>query len=100
MNLIEIYYLRFDNIDLMFNTSKITKENIDKTHVKMPSPPIKITTPDEAFSFYNGEDNPLQTIENQIFIRNVKTHTSMSVGDAISINGILYLCEDLGWRVL
>lgn len=100
MNLVEIYYLKFDNIDLMLDTSKITKENIQKTHVKMPSPPIEIETPDDAFSLYNGEDNPLVTKENQIFIKNVRTHTSMSVGDIVSINGILYLCEDFVWRIL
>ena len=97
---VEIFYLKFDNIDLMVETNKISKENLENTHVKMPSPPIDILDPDEAFSLYNGEDNPLQTKENQNFIRSVKTHTSMSVGDVVSIDGVLYLCEDINWRIL
>lgn len=97
---VEIYYLKFDNINLMLDTSKIMKENLEITHVKMPSPPIEIKDPDEAFSLYNGEDNPLQIKESQDFIRNARVHTSMSVGDVVSIDGILYLCEDINWRIL
>ncbi len=28
------------------------------------------------------------------------SHTSMSVGDIVSIDGTIYLCKDIGWQVL
>ena len=27
-------------------------------------------------------------------------HTSMSVGDIVDVDGTIYLCRDIGWKVL
>lgn len=98
------YYLKTKYAELMINPDKIRLENLHETHVKMPVLfPITVKTPDEVFSILNGESyiaNPLCISQNQRFIHENGTHTSMSVGDIVEINGIYYLCEDIGWKIL
>jgi len=36
----------------------------------------------------------------QGWVQDVGTHTSMSVNDVVSINGVFYLCDDIGWQTL
>lgn len=98
----KLYYWKNGHILLVFNTDKITRENMKETHVEMPIN-LEVSTPEDAFVIFNDAgivENPLSTPENQQFIRNAGTHTSMSVGDIVEIKGVMYLCEDIGWREL
>ena len=100
MKKVDIYYLKLEYIDLMLETDKIKKEDIVKTHVKMPDTNVFFKTPDQAFEIFNGDDNPFANKEIQEFIRKVCTHTSMSVGDIVVIDDIYHICENIGWRTL
>lgn len=59
---------------------------------------------DCLFALLNDGDannpSPLGTVERQAFIRHMKLHTSMSVGDiAVDRNdNISYICAPFGWE--
>lgn len=53
---------------------------------------------EELFTLFNSDDNPLSTTECQKFIRENKSHTSMSVGDVISIDGDYYIVDGMGFK--
>jgi len=47
------------------------------------------------------DNNNVQKMDNlQPWVQENQTHTSMSVNDVISIDGIFYLCDDIGWFTL
>jgi hypothetical protein len=48
---------------------------------------------------YDNQGN-LKMDHLQTWVRENQTHTSMSVNDVISIDGIFYLCDDIGWKTL
>jgi len=48
---------------------------------------------------YDNEGN-LKMDHLQTWVQENQTHTSMSVNDVISIDGIFYLCDDIGWKAL
>ena len=117
---IQIYYWDRQHINFLMDTTGITVENLNKTHVKMPRDYVKEAPLvdlinfydgkiegflEELFSMYNNDEgsrrrNPFGHPECQKFIRENKTHTSMSVGDVIQINEKYFVCENEGWREL
>ena len=98
-------------------------DDISKTHVKVFEGVINDDDDQEdVFSAFNHYDtNPLSssnTSNKVCFLDNGEAvtgeqfqegmitgkvscgHTSMSVGDAVSIDGTVYLCLDFGWKKL
>lgn len=56
-------------------------------------------TPDSYFELFNNGSNPLATPEGQQYIKdNGVRHTSMSVGDIITLNGLPFICDSEGWK--
>lgn len=110
---IQIYYWNRQHVNFLKDTTGITVENLNKTHVKVPTfdsrytcigfdPMLDINTMlEDLFCKYNHEDkNPLGSVNGQKFVRENKTHTSMSVGDVIQVNEKYFVCEDDCWRDL
>ena len=110
---VQIYYWNRQHIDFLMNTTGIAIENLNETHVKVPTsrprfvcigydPMLDIHNMlEDLFCKYNHEDkNPLGSVNGQKFVRENKTHTSMSVGDVIQINEKYFVCKDEGWREL
>jgi hypothetical protein len=58
----------------------------------------------EIFEIYNNPDyNPLSSPEMQKWIGNhlqPTPHTSMSSGDIVEVNGVLWFCRPVGWHKL
>lgn len=56
------------------------------------------------FATFNGqgkEENPLANMRGQLRLKELGvSHTSMSVGDIIEINGACYFCDNEGWTEL
>ena len=122
MNNITVYYQNKSNhlACTMFHP-KYTND-FSKTHTKVYEGVIKNNeTLENVFSVFNHDDsNPLSItndsnkvciINNQLgtgfdFQYAMKNkaidvgHTSMSVGDIVSLNGVNYLCADVGWKKL
>uniref|UniRef100_A0A6C0C9X1 Uncharacterized protein n=1 Tax=viral metagenome TaxID=1070528 RepID=A0A6C0C9X1_9ZZZZ len=53
---------------------------------------------DDLFAIYNSDQNPLSTVAMQKYIQEKNTHTSMSVGDVIYIDGIPYSVSGFGFK--
>jgi hypothetical protein len=99
----KVYYLKQEFLEMMIDTEKISKGNINRTHTEMPDVIADLHDPDEVFLLLNnGADipNPYNSPGIQKFIGVNKIHTSMSVGDVVEIDGVYWLCENTGWRTL
>lgn len=53
---------------------------------------------DETFATFNTDDNPLSTLEIQQVICENNLHTSMSVGDVISVDDDIYTVSGFGFK--
>jgi len=116
MKNITVYYQK------EFNPYGKYTNDFSKTHTKVYEGVIKNDEDQETvFSAFNGYDtNPLSIANktNKVCIVNDKLvtgkefqeamkndevecgHTSMSVGDIVSVDGVNYLCQDFGWKSL
>jgi len=105
-----------------FNPYNKYTNDFSKTHTKVFEGVIKDNEDKEnVFSVFNGYfSNPLSMANkfNKVCIVNDKLvtgkqfqeamkndevecgHTSMSVGDIVSVDGVNYLCQDFGWKKL
>jgi len=52
----------------------------------------------KTFATFNSNDNPLNAQEMQRVIRENNLHTSMSVGDAISVDNDVYTVKSFGFK--
>lgn len=115
-NKMEIYYYCLHKntpqdfiANLFFNQSqKITKDEFTKYYVKVfeTNVPLSQNLNDEKsknrylqslFEIFNSEENPLAFEKYQKIIRENNSHTSMSVGDMIKLNDILYRVSGFGF---
>lgn len=78
----------------------------DIIHDYMPIYYFESTKPDieicsDAFARFNAENNPLTSDYHQKWLSTSgATHTSMSVGDIIAIDDVLYIVVPTGFRKL
>ena len=117
MKNITVYYQKKFSPDAKYSN------DFSKTHTKVFEGAIKDNENQEhVFSAFNDNYlNPLsmynttnkvclldsgEAVTGEKFQEAMKTkkvscgHTSMSVGDIVSIDGINYLCQDIGWKKL
>jgi len=116
MKNITVYYQKKFSPDAKYT------DDFSKTHTKVFEGVINNDDDQEdVFSAFNNYDtNPLSIAnetnkvcfvkdklvtgkEFQEAMKNKKVecmHTSMSVGDIVSVDGTAYLCQDLGWKKL
>ena len=120
--IIKIYYRKRTPNEYV-HESEFRVETLSKTHVELPAEavaklnigakPTIFTVTDEdilrtiaerVFSVMNSyEVNPLSRGHpeggHQEWVRG-KTHTSMSVGDIVCIEGKYIMCADVGWEIM
>ena len=117
MKNITVYYQKKFSPDAKYSN------DFSKTHTKVFEGVIKDNEDKEnVFSVFNGYfSNPLsvankfnkvcllddgQAVTGKDFQQAMKEgkvscgHTSMSVGDIVSVDGTAYLCQDFGWKQL
>ena len=117
MKNITVYYQKKFSPDVKYSN------DFSKTHTKVFEGVIKDNEDKEnVFSVFNGYfSNPLsvankfnkvcllddgQAVTGKDFQQAMKEgkvscgHTSMSVGDIVSVDGTAYLCQDFGWKQL
>ena len=121
MNNIIVYYQnRKNHLACTMFHPKYTND-FSKTHTKVYEGVIKDDNLESVFMSFNSDDaNPLSYTNdwNKVCVigdsvgtgkdfqaamrnKNFKVgHTSMSVGDIVSLNGVNYLCADVGWKKL
>jgi len=80
-------------------TLKDVAENYAVVFHGMIDNEISHVTPDEIFAIYNGAygEHPLSGETSQERLRELGTHTSMSVGDMVQIDDTVYVCQSVGW---
>lgn len=79
----------------MVNELKYVKVHEDKINTNNEG---DLEVCDELFRLFNSDKNPL--LNKQNFIRENKTHVSMSVGDIIFIDDDYYICRTMGFTML
>ena len=55
---------------------------------------------EHIFELFNSDNNPLSAPKYQTIIKNLKAHTSMSVGDVIQVDDNYYVVDGLGFKEL
>ena len=80
--------LFFDNPD---------PDHMQATHTLLAS--VASTEPDILFWCLQGENWSPNGEANGIVGKD-KLHTSMSVGDCLAIDGVIHICQSMGWEVL
>lgn len=121
---IKIYYYKSSHTDPyndwdMKTYKKIypTKQDLKTGYVLLPIPSshwnqfdlptTKKNVPDALFHIMNQyTTNPMarksandpQGDKMQQWIRDHHTHTSMSVGDVVIVDGTMYVCDTMGWK--
>ena len=123
MNNIVVYYQNKSNFlaNLRKDLDYQYTNDFSKTHTKVYEGVIKDDNLESVFMSFNSDDaNPLSYTNDwnkvcvigdsvgtgkdfQDAMKNKKIkvgHTSMSIGDIVSLNGVNYLCADVGWKKL
>ena len=123
MNNIVVYYQNKSNFlaNLRKDLDYQYTNDFSKTHTKVYEGVVKDDNLESVFMSFNSDDaNPLSYTNDwnkvcvigdsvgtgkdfQDAMKNKKIkvgHTSMSVGDIVSLNGVNYLCADVGWKKL
>ena len=123
MNNIVVYYQNKSNFleNLRKDLDYQYTNDFSKTHTKVYEGVIKDDNLESVFMSFNSDDaNPLSCTNDwnkvcvigdsvgtgkdfQDAMKNKKIkvgHTSMSIGDIVSLNGVNYLCADVGWKKL
>ena len=124
MNNIVVYYQNKSNFlaNLRKDLDYQYTNDFSKTHTKVYEGMLgKDENLEDVFSTFNNDQvNPLSNSNdwNKVCVigdgvgtgkdfqaamrnKNFKVgHTSMSVGDIVSLNGVNYLCADVGWKKL
>ena len=121
MNNIVVYYQNKSNFlaNLRKDLDYQYTNDFSKTHTKVYEGVIKDDNLESVFMSFNSDDaNPLSYTNDwnkvcvigdsvgtgkdfQDAMKNKKIkvgHTSMSIGDIVSLNGVNYLCADVGWK--
>lgn len=114
-NELKIYYTNNEFFCMGAEDTDVT--DMAKTHHELPQVAID-GLPTEVISAYvnagkvkeclevifrimnNYTSNPLSHEHDngmQAWVRSVRTHTSMSVGDVVQINGTHWFCDHVGW---
>jgi len=89
----EIWYAKNPTFD-----ADATGPNFRQTHILLGK--VKSQDRDLVFHQLQGEVwSPRGEANNLIRGKGLK-HTSMSVGDALVINGVVHVCTDMGWNQL
>jgi len=99
------------DIKVGYENQTPTKVDIEKDYAELPISQDVWNVMDEEidigseelileglFRMMNQESNPMTTNEMQDWIRNNVTHTSMSVGDVVSINDMYFVCMNECWK--
>lgn len=111
---ISIYYPCYTNdqpqtflVKRFINPTEITKEEFTK-YYKLIYQFEHQFQPDELdskhefletiFSRFNSDDNPLSTKDYQNKIKDLKAHTSMSMGDVVQIDSSYYMVAGMGFE--
>lgn len=100
----QIWYQKDNEIpetESYFTPRPLNRETMDKTHAIVAE--IEAEDLEDVFFRMNdpfGEGyNPLSTLEGQNKLRNLGVrHTSMSVNDAVMINGEIWQVLAVGWE--
>ena len=121
MNNITVYYQNRKNHLACTRWHPKYSNDFSKTHTKVYEGVVKDDNLESVFMSFNQDDaNPLSYTNDwnkvcvigdsvgtgkdfQDAMKNKKIkvgHTSMSVGDIVSLNGVNYLCADVGWKKL
>ena len=121
MNNITVYYQNRKNHLACTRWHPKYSNDFSKTHTKVYEGVVKDDNLESVFMSFNSDDaNPLSYTNdwNKVCVigdsvgtgkdfqaamrnKNFKVgHTSMSVGDIVSLNGVNYLCADVGWKKL
>jgi len=123
MNNIVVYYQNKSNFlaNLRKDLDYQYTNDFSKTHTKVYEGVVKDDNLESVFMSFNSDDaNPLSYTNDwnkvcvigdsvgtgkdfQDAMKNKKIkvgHTSMSIGDIVSLNGVNYLCADVGWKKL
>ena len=123
MNNIVVYYQNKSNFlaNLRKDLDYQYTNDFSKTRTKVYEGVIKDDNLENVFSSFNHDNtNPLSYTNDwnkvcvigdsvgtgkdfQDAMKNKKIkvgHTSMSIGDIVSLNGVNYLCADVGWKKL
>jgi len=121
VNNITVYYQNRKNHLACTRWHPKYSNDFSKTHTKVYEGVVKDDNLESVFMSFNQDDaNPLSYTNDwnkvcvigdsvgtgkdfQDAMKNKKIkvgHTSMSVGDIVSLNGVNYLCADVGWKKL
>jgi len=121
VNNITVYYQNRKNHLACTRWHPKYTNDFNKTHTKVYEGVVEDDNLESVFMSFNQDDaNPLSYTNdwNKVCVigdsvgtgkdfqdamknKNFKVgHTSMSVGDIVSLNGVNYLCADVGWKKL
>lgn len=53
---------------------------------------------ERLFRMFNSGQNPLAGSLKQVMIKAIDSHTSMSAGDIVKLDGVYYLRQAAGWK--